>query len=514
MKKIYNYIKHTWSHKLSFWKIDNLKKLLIKYGPTFLIIFICIELLEHIGLPILFYWLGNNFHEMFYALVPTPLFICLHFLTAPIVFFIYITIIKQTKKPLSNFSKNILKLFGSISIAQAIPFIITPILTQFFSTEEFGIYGLYITSCSILGMIAAGKYDTAIMLPKSNLDAKNILALTFMLAFIFTTICFSILNIFQNSIFNSGEYLMLKNNYIIIPITVFLISINQSIIVWLNRKNQYNKIANYNIVKSSSNSLSALFLGLKNIQSGLIIGNLISLLLVTILNSLQAYKDFKHTKFNLQRIKKNFLYYIDFLKFSTISNLFNSLSNLGMTTIIIIFFGPKLAGLYFLAEKVVSTPISLITSSISQVYFEQASKLFHSDKKQLLKLTNTIQKNILYILFPFLFLLSLFSENLFGILGEQWREAGTILKYFTVLILAKNIYSPISHIGDILQEQRILLLFNISLFSFQLASFFALKNYNDMKTALFIASILGAFHYILLNIYMKKKLLNKHEKVN
>ena len=160
MKQFIQYIKHTINDKITFWKWKNLKKKLIEYGPTFLIILIIVELLEHVGLPLLFYYLGGNVHDFFYVLIPAPLLICLHFITAPLVFFIYITI---TKNKTSKFYQNIIKLFASISIAQIIPIVILPILTQYFSPEQFGVYGLYVSVCSIFGFVASGKYDVAIM---------------------------------------------------------------------------------------------------------------------------------------------------------------------------------------------------------------------------------------------------------------------------------------------------------------------------------------------------------------
>ena len=510
MKKIYHYIKHNWVHKVSFWKFSNLKKKLIEYGPVFITILIIVELLEHFGLPILFYWMGSNLHESFYILVPAPLVICLHFITTPIVFFIYIMVTKKKKKrkkKISDFQENVLKLFSSISIAQVIPFIITPILMQFFSAETFGVYGLYITICSILGTIANGKYDTAIMLPKKETDSINILAINFLIAFLFSTLCFSALNICHEFLFHKTGYQLLNHYYFIIPITVFLISINQSMIIWLNRKKEYNKIATRNILKSSTNSISSLILGIKSVNFGLIIGNLISLIIITCTNIFYLSKNVKLSLINTKSIISNFNKYIDFLKFSTLSNLFNSLSSLGMTTIVIIFFGPKIAGLYFLAEKLIAIPISLITSSISQVYFEKASKLFHSNKSELLTLTNTLQKNIFYILFPFLLFVSFFGESIFSIFGETWIEAGEILKYFTVFILVKNLYSPISHIGDILNKQKTLLCFNLSLFIFQVSAFYFTQQYDNIQIALIISSLVGSLHYILLTIYMKKQLI-------
>ena len=406
----------------------------------------------------------------------------------------------------TDFYNNVFKLLTSISIAQLIPIIITPILTQYFTPEDFGVYGLYVSICSIFGIVASGKYDVAIMLPQKKEDSINILFLSFLITFLFSTFCFSILNIFDDVFFKLTNSKFLKEYYFIIPISIFLISMNQSLIVWFNRNKKYNTIANQNLLKSGSNSGSSLILGIQSIHVGLIISHLISLIIISFWNIVHFIQECNKYNINQKLIRRNFLKYIDFLKFSTVSNLFNSFSNIGMTALIVIFFGPKIAGLYFLAEKLIAIPISFITSSVSQVYFQQASKLFHSNKKELIKLTNQIQKNVFFVLFPFLLICSVFGENIFSLFGDEWTEAGVIVKYFAVFILFKNIYSPISHIGDILNKQKVLLVFNVSLFIFQLSAFSFLKEYSDIKAALLTASLFGAIHYMILNTYMKQEL--------
>ena len=406
----------------------------------------------------------------------------------------------------TDFYNNVFKLLTSISIAQLIPIIITPILTQYFTPEDFGVYGLYVSICSIFGIVASGKYDVAIMLPKKKEDSINILFLSFLITFLFSTFCFSLLNIFDDVFFKLTNSKFLKEYYFIIPISIFLISMNQSLIVWFNRNKKYNTIANQNLLKSGSNSGSSLILGIQSIHVGLIISHLISLIIISFWNIVHFMQECNKYNINQKLIRRNFLKYIDFLKFSTVSNLFNSFSNIGMTALIVIFCGPKIAGLYFLAEKLIAIPISFITSSVSQVYFQQASKLFHSNKKELIKLTNQIQKNVFFVLFPFLLICSVFGENIFSLFGDEWTEAGVIVKYFAVFILFKNIYSPISHIGDILNKQKVLLVFNVSLFIFQLSAFYFLKEYSDIKAALLTASLFGAIHYMILNTYMQQEL--------
>ena len=406
---------------------------------------------------------------------------------------------------LNDFLKNTIKIMSSSSLAQLTVIGITPLLTQFFSPEEFGIYAFYISVCTIFGSIANGKFDIAIMLPKKNVDSVNIFILSILISFTFSVLILIVLYLFKNLIFRN-EYVVFVKLYYVFPITIFFIGVNSSILSFFNRQTAYNEIAKNNVIKSTTNSFSSLFLGIKKIATGMIIGNLISLT-VTLLVNFSYIKN----KINKRDIKKtliisNFIKYIDFIRFSTISSFFNSVSSFGITTIIILFFGPKIAGLYFLAEKIFAVPISILTSSISQVYFEKASKLFYRDKFELLQLTLKIQKNIFKILFPSLLFLCLLGEILLNILGEEWSKAGAILKFISVYILFKNIYSPISHIGDILNKQKQLLLFNFSIFTFQVISFVALNNFNDLKLTLLTSSFFGAVHYILIDYYMKKEL--------
>lgn len=406
---------------------------------------------------------------------------------------------------LNDFLKNTIKIMSSSSLAQLTVICITPLLTQFFSPEEFGIYAFYISVCTIFGSIANGKFDIAIMLPKKNIDSVNIFILSILISFTFSVLILIVLYLFKNLIFRN-EYVVFVKLYYVFPITIFFIGLNSSILSFFNRQTAYNEIAKNNVIKSTTNSFSSLFLGIKKIATGMIIGNLISLTVTLLVNF--SYIKNKINKRDIKRtlIISNFIKYIDFIRFSTISNFFNSVSSFGITTIIILFFGPKVAGLYFLAEKIFAVPISILTSSISQVYFEKASRLFYRDKFELLKLTLKIQKNIFKILFPSLLFLCLLGEILLNILGEEWSKAGAILKFISVYILFKNIYSPISHIGDILNKQKQLLLFNFSIFSFQVISFVALNNFNDLKLTLLTSSFFGAVHYILLDYYMKKEL--------
>ena len=88
-------------------------------------------------------------------------------------------------KPKSEFSRNVLTLMTGTTIAQAIPIAISPILTRIYTPEDFGMFALYMSVASILSVVATGRYELAIMLPKKDEDAVNIVALSIIISFSF-----------------------------------------------------------------------------------------------------------------------------------------------------------------------------------------------------------------------------------------------------------------------------------------------------------------------------------------
>ena len=95
MRKIIIHLQHNLKHKISFWKLKNLKDIIQQHGLTFLTILIFVEILEHVGGVLLIRWLGINVHEYFNMFLPAPFLMCFHWISAPIIFFIYMKIKKK-----------------------------------------------------------------------------------------------------------------------------------------------------------------------------------------------------------------------------------------------------------------------------------------------------------------------------------------------------------------------------------------------------------------------------------
>ena len=180
-------------------------------------------------------------------------------------------------KPKSEFNRNILTLMTGTTIAQAIPIAISPILTRIYTPEDFGIFAIFLAITLIIGSIANGRYELAIMIPKKDEDAINIFALGFII-----TTSISLLLLVLVLIFQTYFTYLVKNEEIgvwlyFVPISVFFFGIFNILNYFNNRKKNYKDISNANILKSIVAAIIQLSIGLiQQGATGLISGQIIS----------------------------------------------------------------------------------------------------------------------------------------------------------------------------------------------------------------------------------------------
>ena len=68
----------------------------------------------------------------------------------------------------SPFVKNVISLMTGTTAAQAIPILISPILTRLYKPEEFGAFALYMAIASVLSVVVSGRYELAVILPEND----------------------------------------------------------------------------------------------------------------------------------------------------------------------------------------------------------------------------------------------------------------------------------------------------------------------------------------------------------
>lgn len=337
-------------------------------------------------------------------------------------------------KPKSEFSKNVLTLMTGTTIAQAIPIAISPILTRIYTPEDFGVFALYMAIVSLLAVFSTGQYNLAIMLPKYEKSAINIVGLSLLINVIFSIFIFFIIVIlfdFFQSLLGGNS---LGNFLYLIPFSVFLIGCYQTLNYWLNRKKQYKALSSNKVIQSLTGSTSSVALGIEDFgKDGLIISQILAQAIVVALL-------IKKTRimFLIQRIQKLKVLglanrYIKFPKITMMQSLFSTSTAQLPVVIISSFFSIQDAGFYSLANRVIASPINIVSSSFFQVFYQS----FTTEKNKL-NFYKTKFLKINLILLPIFILLWFFLEPLFGfVFGKEWVVAGVYSQILLPLLYMK-----------------------------------------------------------------------------
>jgi lipopolysaccharide exporter len=86
------------------------------------------------------------------------------------------------------FASDVLKIVSGTTIAQIIVMLSSPILTRLYGPEAFGILGIFSSITAIIGVIACLSLNYAILLPKEDEDAVNLLGMSFIVVAIVTSL--------------------------------------------------------------------------------------------------------------------------------------------------------------------------------------------------------------------------------------------------------------------------------------------------------------------------------------
>ena len=365
-------------------------------------------------------------------------------------------------KPKSEFSRNVLTLMTGTSIAQAIPIAISPILTRIYTPEDFGMFALYMSVASIFSVVATGRYELAIMLPKKDEDAVNIMVLSIIIAFFVSLITFLIVFIFNTQITRLLGNPEISNWLYFIPVTVLLTGIYQSLNYWSNRKKQYKRLATSRVVQSATTATTNLGMGFGGFgSSGLILGGVLGQGLASFVLGKMIWKEDRYrlksfSKLRIFALSKKF---IKFPKFNLPNALIDSFRLSGISILIAKFFTTSTLGQFSLAWKMIQLPISLLGSSISQVFFQ---KIAIEEKYKLYVIIVKFINRATIIALPLFVLIYIFSEKLFVfIFGIDWELAGKMASVMSPWLFFNFITSPLSTIFIKINKQDVLLIFSI-----------------------------------------------------
>ncbi|MBL4654389.1 MAG: oligosaccharide flippase family protein, partial [Bacteroidia bacterium] len=283
--------------------------------------------------------------------------------------------------PTSEFTKNIFTLLTGTTLAQLLAIAAYPILTRLFTPEDFGVFALYLGITGIASIAISGRYELAVMLPKSDDDSIHIVLGSVLIAFISSIglfIFFYFSNTYIANLLNSPK---LADWILLMPIPIFMIGTYKSINNWLIRKKAFKKSSSNKFAQSGTYASGGISLGWFNISGGLIIADILAKVAINIVGTIQMFNtQFTLRQISIAKIKENLIRYSDFPKYNIIPALMDTGSLMIPYFFINSFYSEEITGYVNLTKQIAYAPLALISISVSRVLFETlASKKNNSE---------------------------------------------------------------------------------------------------------------------------------------
>jgi len=358
----------------------------------------------------------------------------------------------------SSFTTDVFKLVTGTTFAQIIAVLASPLLTRLYGPEAFGFFALFTSITSILGVIACMRYELAIMLPKTDEEAANLLGLCLLCVAVVSGLTVLALYFGGDALLSLLKAPGLAPYLILVPPFVFINGVFLALNYWNSRTKHFGRLSIARIISSLATTGTQLGAGFAGFATGgsLIGASLVGSSVSTGVLGGQIWRDdhgLLHKSISWKGMADGLKRYKKFPLIDSGSALLNAASWQMPAFLLAAFFTPVAVGLYSLGFMVLQLPMSLIGGAIAQVFFQRASEA-RSDGTLSLLVEDVFRLLVMIGIFPIL-VVTIIGPDIFAVIfGEIWAEAGLYAQILSIWAFVWFISSPLSTIWVVLEKQE------------------------------------------------------------
>lgn len=373
-----------------------------------------------------------------------------------------IDILKST----SEFTRNVATIATGTIMVQIISFGFSIILARIYLPADYGIVASFTAIQSLILVFVTMQYSSAIMVAKTNNDAKAVLQGCIVISIIIAS--FTAIGCILYGILLGGE-ITIKIFLLLLPLQVIVTSVTDSVTVWINRSKQYKNLSRIMVIYSVLNSLLCILFGLLSWGAvGLLLGQFLSALIncIMLIWVMLKYSDYREHTVTNSNIKSQLIIHKKFPMFNIMSQFLNTASTQVPVLMFSSFYGDQSTGNYSRAKNYSSIPMEVFGKSVGTVFYQEASALNNSgDYDKLKAFTYSTYKKLIFLAACPMALLFGFGDIIFTfVLGKNWLQAGQCAQILSPWIVMMFITNPLMTLLYIKNKQENNTIINIILF--------------------------------------------------
>jgi len=339
--------------------------------------------------------------------------------------------------------KNISLLTGGTVLGQGLVVLASPVLTRLYSPADFGILGVYTSLVAVLAVAASLRYELAIPLPRDDDRAAGLLTLSVSLVALNSLLLWGAVVMVSESALDSMGFAPLRPYLWTLPLCLLGGGVYQALNYWGVRQKAFGTIArsklNQNLGMLAIQGGSGL-LGLGPI--GLVVGDMVGRA-AGCGNLIQRLHVSNVLVRGLSNIGLSASAYRKFPLIMLWAALLNIVALQAPLVVLPYYFGLAATGLYFLAYRVLNLPISMLSNSVSQVFFAEIAR--SPDKEHMKAVTRDVTRMMTAAGFPIYIGLAVVGPQAFGLaFGQRWTEVGLYARWLAPAVFLRLIASTLS----------------------------------------------------------------------
>jgi lipopolysaccharide exporter len=424
-------------------------------------------------------------------------------------------VIRKWKEGISGeFAKNVLTLMTGTVIGQAAVLLLSPIITRLFNAEDLAGLEQYTMIIVVLSVIVTGKYEFAIMAPKSREDARLLLVLSLRIAF------FVCLGLLAASFLLADQVSAWYNNPSLghwlwtLPVALFGMAVFNSINYWFTRQKNFKVSATSKIWFSAASEPMKIGTGLAALGSA---GLYVSTLAGNVLSAVYCFFHFrKDEPKGLQQGDKKRMWELarEFKEYPLISiwgSILNRIAQWAHIGVFSFYYGIEVVGYMALCRRVVQAPLNIVSNSYSQVFYQRISEL--DDPADLERFYT---KNLMrFLVFAALMtgVIQVLPDNTMGfIFGSDWQPTMEYLKILVFWFALNFVTSSLAFITYRIRIQKAALFLDALHFAFIYSAILYSHHHGFNKVEALKALVWAKVVYFAINILLVYFLVKRYSR--
>jgi O-antigen/teichoic acid export membrane protein len=364
----------------------------------------------------------------------------------------------------TQFLRGVAIIAGGSAIAQAIPFLLMPVLSRLYAPSDMGQFALYFSFFSVFANATTLGYSQAIVSADDEAEAGYLTVLSAVIVFPAGLAFAALLAVFIDQSWFGFESLPLTATPFMFLSLAFT-GLYLTMRYWLIREGNFAVASKATVMQSIGRMATQIVVGLVRpfwggLVAGEVAGRASGLRAMWKASSGRISEATRPLKSEMLRQTAH--KYRKFPLLSTPSNLLDSLGAMLPVPLIARSFGIDAAGQYSIASQSLLVPLSLVSSSVADVFHNRIARYARETPHRARRFFFVVTGTLLLLGAAPMMVVMLFGDVIWPfVFGEQWTLAGTLVAAIAPWALARFVVSPVSRVVFVYQGQELKLVYDV-----------------------------------------------------